>query len=138
MLGSSGRWSGGMGHRVSAPFLGGRGPSLHHQHRCRGERESWVLASGGKGRGQFGSPDDAMRDASVLAYLRQVLAPPMQSWQFTLLVLPTKGRQTGTLVWEAVRGWCAFGSGHLAPRYLGVSWTWKHWAGARRKVCKMV
>lgn len=138
MLGSSGRWSGGVGHRVSAPFLGGRGPSLHHQHRCRGERESWVLASGGKGRGQFGSPDDAMLDASVLAYLCQVLAPPMQSWQFTLLVLPTKGRQTGTLVWEAVRGWCAFGSGHLAPRYLGVCWTWKHWAGARRKVCKMV
>ena len=46
-----------------------------------------------------------------------------------MLILPTKRRETGTLVWEAIRGWCAFGSGHLASRRIKVCW--RQWAGAR-------
>lgn len=50
-----------------------------------------------------------------------------------MLILPTKGRATGTLVWEAIRGWCAFGSGCLASRYIKVCWTWRQWTGARKQ-----
>ena len=48
------------------------------------------------------------------------------------LILPTKDRERGTLVWEA-RGWCVFGSGHLASRYIKVCWTWRQWPGTRKQ-----
>lgn len=48
-------------------------------------------------------------------------------------ILPTKRRETGTLVWEAIRGWCAFGSGHLASGYIKVCWTRRQWAGSRKQ-----
>lgn len=51
----------------------------------------------------------------------------------TRLVLATKERETGTLVWEAITEWCAFGSGHLASRYTEVCWPWKQWAGPRKQ-----
>lgn len=50
-----------------------------------------------------------------------------------ILILPTKERETGTLVWEAVKGWCTFGSGHLASRFIKVCWIWRQWAGARKQ-----
>lgn len=33
------------------------------------------------------------------------------------------------MVWEAVRGWCAFGSSPLASKFIKVCSIWRQWAG---------
>lgn len=85
------------------------------------------MPPGTKGRGGLGGQ-------TMPCSITQSCPPQVRCWpshashsRFTsfrrTLILPTQGRETGTLVWEAIRGWRAFGSGHLASRHMEVCCT---------------